>query len=167
MTGWNGALDDETLNDYAKNFLERQQGQLGALKAMPEEMVLQNYHRFLDALEDQLKKSFFLFGDRPTLAEFGLFGQLSQYIVDPTVSTIIRERAVCAYQWTHYIDDLSGIEPGDWWPVKDCLGLKQELKALDAEDRNSITDFLMSCGCWDALQSTDEEAAHVSAILPG
>ena len=121
MTGWNGALDDKTLDEYATNFLNRQQSQLGALKAMPRATVLENYHRFLDAMEQQLAADFFLFGTRPSLAEFGLYGQLTQYAVDPTVSTILRERAVRTYQWTHFIDDLSGIDEGEWADAQDCL----------------------------------------------
>jgi glutathione S-transferase len=121
MTGWNGALDDETLNEYATNFLNRQQGQLGVLKAMPRESVLEIYHGFLDAMEAQLSSSFFLFGTRPSLAEFGLYGQLTQYVADPTVSNILRKRAVRTFQWTHFVDDLSGIDEGEWSNVEDCL----------------------------------------------
>jgi glutathione S-transferase len=124
MTGWNGALDDETLDQYATNFLNRQQGQLGGLKAMPRESVLENYHRFLDAMEAQLSSSFFLFGSRPSLAEFGLYGQLTQYVADPTVSNIMRERAVRTFQWTHFIDDLSGIDEGQWAIPEECLTIQ-------------------------------------------
>ncbi|MFT7221432.1 MAG: glutathione S-transferase [Candidatus Azotimanducaceae bacterium] len=121
MTGWNGALDDETLERYATNFLNRQQSQLGPLKAMPRESVLENYLRFLDAMEAQLSSSFFLFGTRPSLAEFGLYGQLTQYIADPTVSSILKERAVRTYQWTQFMDDLSGVDEGEWGNLEDCL----------------------------------------------
>lgn len=121
MTGWNGALDDETLDRYATAFLARQQGQLGALKAMPRDMVMEIYHQFLEAIEQLLSERFFFFGDRPSLAEFGLYGQLTQYAVDPTVSTILRERAVRAFQWTYFIDDLSGYPEGEWLAPEHCL----------------------------------------------
>jgi glutathione S-transferase len=121
MTGWNGALDDETLDEYATSFLTRQQGQLGALKAMQKDSVLEMYHSFLDAMETLLSERFFFFGNRPSLAEFGIYGQLTQYSIDPTVSKILRKRAVRTYQWTHFIDDLSGIELGEWFAVEDCL----------------------------------------------
>ena len=39
---------------------------------------------------------------------------MTQYAIDPTVSTILRERAVRAFQWTYFMDDLSGYE-GDAW----------------------------------------------------
>ncbi len=121
MTGWNGALDDATLDEYATNFLKRQQGQLGSLRAMPRDGVLAIYHQFLDAMEQLLSERFFFFGDRPSLAEFGLYGQMTQYAVDPTVSTILRERAVRAFQWTYFMDDLSGITEGEWFDPEACL----------------------------------------------
>ena len=72
MTGWNGALDDATLDAYATNFLTRQRGQLGALKeTLPRDVVVEIYQNFLDAFEALLSERFFLFGNRPLLAEFG------------------------------------------------------------------------------------------------
>jgi glutathione S-transferase len=112
MFGWNGASSDADLEKSAQTFLDRQAGQLagGALKREPMQRA---YERFLDVMEDQLRHSLFLFGTRPSLAEFGLYGQLTQYAVDPTVCRMMKERSVRTYQWTHHMDDLSGIE-GDW-----------------------------------------------------
>lgn len=120
MIGWSGALGDEQLETLAKNFLERQQNQLGARAQMPRESVMANYLRIIDAIEAQLKRSFFLFGSRPSLAEFGLYGQLSQYVVDPVVSNVMKDRAVRTFEWEHFLEDMSGID-GQWWAVGDCL----------------------------------------------
>jgi len=120
MIGWNGAIDDAQLEEMANNFLNRQTGQLGAAAAMPRETVLSNYTEFLDALEEQLKHSQFLFGSRPSFAEFGLYGQLTQYLSDPTLSAIMRERYLRVFQWIHLMDDLSGHE-GEWAEPAECL----------------------------------------------
>lgn len=151
MTGWNGALDDKTLDEYATNFLNRQQSQLGPLKAMPREFVLENYHKFLDAMEQQLASNFFLFGSRPSLAEFGLYGQLTQYVIDPTVSTILKERAVRTFQWTHFMDDLSGIDEGEWADPEGCL--TDQLKNLIASMAPMY--FMMANGMKERVQGTD------------
>jgi glutathione S-transferase len=113
MFGWNGASSDADLEKSAQTFLDRQAGQLagGALKREP---MQQAYERFLELMEDQLRHNLFLFGTRPSLAEFGLYGQLTQYAVDPTVCTMMKERSVRTYQWTHHMGDLSGLE-GDWF----------------------------------------------------
>lgn len=129
MVGWSGGIDDKSLDAIANAFLARQRGQLGARAAMPREQVLDNYGRFLAAMETQLKRAFFLFGTRPSFAEFGLYGQLSQYIVDPTVSGIMKRDAVRVFQWTHFLDDMSGVE-GEWAEARSCL--TEELEGLIA-----------------------------------
>lgn len=122
MFGWNGPSSDEELDEKAQAFLDRQVGQLsrGAGGGPQRELMEAAWIRFMEVMEDQLRHALFLFGTRPSLAEFGIYGQLTQYTVDPTVSTMMKERAVRSYQWTHYVDDLSGIE-GEWFEPKDCL----------------------------------------------
>ncbi|MEZ5559758.1 MAG: hypothetical protein R3E86_14600 [Pseudomonadales bacterium] len=94
MVGWNGALDDAELAPRASVFAARQKAQLSC--------------------------GFFLFGLRPSFAEFGLFGQLSQYAVDRFVSGVMKQKAVRVYQWTQLLDDLSGVE-GRWAEPVGCL----------------------------------------------
>lgn len=114
MIGWSGAVDDVTLDAVATQFRDRQHAQLGPLAQLPSAQVCDAYDGILAALEAQFSRDFFLFGDRPSLAEFGLYGQLTQYAIDPFVSTRMRERAVRVFSWVQFMDDLSGIEPGDW-----------------------------------------------------
>lgn len=213
MTGWNGPLDNEALTQLASNFVTRQQGQLGLLKDIPRQNMVEQYLGFLNALEELLSSSWFLFGDRPSLAEFGLYGQLTQYSIDPTASTILKERAVRTFQWTHFMDDLSGIDCGEWdnldrcltpqlsaliasmapmyfaiangmraqvrdrdlskdlngpgYKVRCLLQIKQRLADLVPEDRNLLRPFLERCGCWEALQFTEGEAAQVIPLTLG
>ena len=120
MAGWLGAVDDATLEAAAQQFLERQAGQLNRVRALDPDNMERAYNQFLDVMENQLKETLYLFGSRPALAEFGLYGQLTQYMVDPRVSNWMKGQAVRTYQWTHHVDDLSGIE-GQWWQPEDCL----------------------------------------------
>ena len=120
MIGWNGAMTDEELEPLARAFIRRQQSQLGPGSAQPPEQVLQRYEEVLAALEQQLKRSLFFFGSRPSLAEFGLHGQLTQYAGDPFVSSVMKDKAVRVFQWEQLLDDLSGIE-GEWAAPEDCL----------------------------------------------
>lgn len=128
ITGWNGPLDNATLDSYAENFMLRQQQKLGPLRDMPRESVLAIYHQFLDALEAMLAKRFFFFGSRPSLAELGLYGQLTQYNADPFVSSVLKERAVRTFQWSLFMDDLSGLADGSWDEPSQCLN--EELTGL-------------------------------------
>ena len=120
MIGWNGALADEELNRISGAFIKRQQSQLGAAAQFPVKEVQKNLELILEALEAGLKKSLFFFGTRPSIAEFGLFGQLSQYVVDPYISSITKKQAVRTFQWTQLLDDASGVD-GEWADPKQCL----------------------------------------------
>ena len=120
MIGWLGAIDDEALAKTSKQFLDRQVGQLGALRAFPREAMLEQYRRVLGVLEQQFRESLFLFGSRPSIAEFGLYGQLTQYAVDPFVLGVMQREAVRVYQWVHVMDDASGYE-GEWLAAEDPL----------------------------------------------
>ena len=54
-----------------------------------------------------------LFGTRPSLAEFSMYGQLSQLGVDPTAQALMRKDYPYGYRWLLHIDDMSGID-GEW-----------------------------------------------------
>ncbi len=121
MHGWLGAVGEETLKAGMDRFTTRQQKVRMALGGANPELtpVLRRlFEEFVDALEAGQSRQMFLFGERPSIADFGLYGMLSQFVVDPTPARTIRARAVRLYQWTHYVDDLSGHDlsrhDGDW-----------------------------------------------------
>jgi glutathione S-transferase len=67
----------------------------------------------LAALETHVVDRHCLFGTRPSIAEFGLYGQLSQLGVDPTPEAMLRRDYPYSLRWLLHIDDMSGIE-GEW-----------------------------------------------------
>ena len=116
MHGWLGAVGEDELSAGMARFTERQQKLrtiVGASNPAVMPMFLDHYALVLDVLEAGLSRQLFLFGERPSIADFGLYGMLSQFVIDPTPSRILRERAVRLFQWTQYVDDLSGHE-GAW-----------------------------------------------------
>jgi len=110
-----GPADNQTRDQRAQVFADRQIGRMAMVGSTPENMPLieETYLRVLDILEEHFGTHPFLFGDRPSLADFGWHGQLFQLMVDPTPSAIMRERAPGVMQWVMRLDDASGVE-GDW-----------------------------------------------------
>jgi len=112
MAGWSEPISDTELSLRATSFLERQSSQLSNSNLDPDQMQAAT-QAFYAAMENLLSQQHFLFGSRPSIADFALYGQLTQYAVDPTLCNLMKETAIRTYQWTHLVDDLSGWE-GDW-----------------------------------------------------
>jgi len=74
-------------------------------------MIEETYRIILQALETHLTDGYaFLFGSRPSVADFALYGQLAQMAIDTTPMLAMRRDAITTYTWLKHIDDLSGIE---------------------------------------------------------
>ncbi|MFN7504218.1 MAG: glutathione S-transferase family protein, partial [Limnobacter sp.] len=59
-----------------------------------------HYLETLDALETVLLKQPFILGQRPTLADYGLYGSMFRhFFCDPTPATIMRSRAPAVHEW--------------------------------------------------------------------
>jgi len=99
----------------ARGFAERQIGRMPLVGCTPHNapVIEQSYHRILALLESHVGMHAFLFGSRPALADFGLFGQLKTLATDPTPLAIMRAEAQRTESWVRQLDDASGIE-GEW-----------------------------------------------------
>lgn len=64
------------------------------------EHVEQGYLRLLDLLQAIFTDRPFILGERPTVADFGLFGPMFRHFSqDPTPAEIMRQRAPAVYEW--------------------------------------------------------------------
>ncbi|MEM7666285.1 MAG: glutathione S-transferase N-terminal domain-containing protein [Pseudomonadota bacterium] len=119
---------------YAEGFRERQVGRMALVGCAPENFPLieASTRRLLTAMEKHVVERHYLFGTRPSLAEFALFAQLSQLGVDPTPQAMMRAEYPYTYRWLLHIDDASGIE-GEW-------------DAPDAPLRSVVEAFLSEIG---------------------
>ena len=78
-----------------KQFADRQVGRLGVVGSNPTTApaIEASYRRLLAVLDARIQRQSFCFGRRPSAADFGLFGQLSQLAAfDPTSAAIAAER---------------------------------------------------------------------------
>ncbi|MEO0440909.1 MAG: glutathione S-transferase family protein [Pseudomonadota bacterium] len=105
----------ETSEGFAEQFRSRQVGRMAIVGCTEENFPLieKSTRAILQALEEHVVDRHFLFGTRPSLAEFAIYGQLSQLGVDPTPQAMMRADYPYSFRWLAHIDDLSGIE-GEW-----------------------------------------------------
>jgi glutathione S-transferase len=100
---------------FAEQFRARQVGRMAIVGCTAENfpMIEASTRAVLAALEGHVVNRHCLFGTRPSLAEFGLFGQLSQLGTDPPAQAMMRADFPYTYRWLAHIDDMSGVE-GEW-----------------------------------------------------
>jgi len=76
-----------------------------------------SYRRFLQAMEAHLRAQPYMLGNRPSAADFAMFGQLTQLVgFDPTPRAIAHRLSPRTVAWTSLMEDLSGLVLGadDW-----------------------------------------------------
>ncbi|WP_417513689.1 glutathione S-transferase [Minwuia sp.] len=108
--------------EFAKYIQDRQVGRMPLVGCTPENktVIEESMERILHALESRVGYESFLFGTRPSIADFGLFGQLKTIIDDPEGRDVAAREAPTAFHWIRHMDDLSGLE-GDWFDQDDPL----------------------------------------------
>jgi glutathione S-transferase len=119
------AAMDQFADSFARRQIERRWVVGSSDTTAP--LLEAGYLRVLDVMEALVTARAFLFGNRPSAADFALYGQLAQLCLwDPTSTRIARERAPRTVAWTERLEDLSG------WPARDAdwLTRDQVLPAL-------------------------------------
>jgi glutathione S-transferase len=105
----------EAREAVAEGFAQRQIGRMALVGCTQANapIIEESYERVLDLLAPRVGLHDHLFGTRPALADFGLFGQLMTLAQDVTPQAIMRARAQRVESWVRQLDDASGIE-GEW-----------------------------------------------------
>ena len=118
-----------------ESFRQRQVSRMTILGATAENrpLIEESYRRMLDAFEPFVGMRRYLFGSRPSLADFAWYGQLSELATDPTPMRILRARAPMLDHWVRRLDDASGVD-GEWATLDEALaGAAGRLLALAGE----------------------------------
>lgn len=115
------------------------------------------FQDLLALLEPNLHGNAFLFGARPSLADFALYGQLKMLATDPTPQAILRAQAPRLDVWLRAMDDASGVE-GAWADAgAEATPLMQGLLRLVGRD---YLPFLVA-NHQAAQQGSDEVAVEL------
>ena len=108
-----GNYSRELLERAAKHFASRQQSRMPLVGATADnaEMINMSFHRLLMAMDRLSDRTTFIFGDSPTLADFGFYGQLQSLATDPTSWAVMRRDGLGVLPYLQLLEDPSGIEP--------------------------------------------------------
>jgi hypothetical protein len=85
----------------------RMVGRLHHVGSSPEAapIIEGSFARVIGLLQDVLGEKDYLFGGKPTLADFGLAAQLAQLLSDPTPGALLRAQAPNLVRWIERMDD--------------------------------------------------------------
>lgn len=108
-------LDERALAELVGDFIDRQVSRMPIVGCTPHNAPLfeRFYSELLLCLESFVQTDRFLFGSRPALADFALYGQLNTLATDPTAAAIMRRDAPRTVRWVTRLADTSGVE-GEW-----------------------------------------------------
>lgn len=106
----------ERIERQAHALSDRQVGRMPLVGCTPENapLIEATARRVLALIDAHVAEGLWLFGARPSLADFGWYGQLSQLARDPTPRRMIRRDFPAAFTWIETLDDASGLEPDVW-----------------------------------------------------
>jgi glutathione S-transferase len=105
----------ETILNAAAMFRARQVGRMALVGCTPENapIIEESGRSILALFEAHVTEETYLFGTRPSLADFGWYAQLSQLAVDPTPQEMMRADFPFTFRWIANLDDASGVD-GEW-----------------------------------------------------
>ena len=88
-----------------------------------------SFKRFVKLLDEHLKKHLFIFGERPSIADFAIAGQLIQMMKDPTPAKIIEKDGQFVAKWCEFMT-----APTASGPFAAFEDLKDTLSPIFADD---------------------------------
>lgn len=94
-----------------------------------EKVLKPSFERFFTLLNAHLEKTLFLFGGRPSAADFAIAGQVAQLLLDPTPGDWLRANAPFVTAWSEFME-----APKAGGPFKSLSELEETLLPLFAEE---------------------------------
>jgi glutathione S-transferase len=126
-------LRGDALQQAAEAIRQRQVGRMPLVGCTRQNkpIIEDSFHALLAILDSFATRDEFIFGTRPSLGDFGLFGQLKTLASDHTPMMIMRSTVPSVYDWIRRLEDSSGIE-GEWHSFADMRPAVRELLEFTA-----------------------------------
>lgn len=143
----NPAMPADMLARGGAMFAERQIGRLAVVgsTATTGPVIEASYRRLLGLLDAHFERAPFLFGDRPSAADFALFGQLSQLVTfDPTSVAVAAETAPRVIAWVNRVDDIGWLDDPTAAGWRPRAAVVTELAPLLTEIGRVYAPFLLA-----------------------
>lgn len=118
-----------------------------------EKTLKPSFERFFTLLNAHLEKSLFLFGGRPSSADFAIAGQVAQLLMDPTPEAWLRAQAPFVVAWSEFMAD-----PKAGGPFKPLSELEETLLPI-FRDEVATTYLPWAKANLDAAEAKAERAA--------
>lgn len=126
-----GGVSQDTILRASAQFRDRQISRMPLVGCTEENapLIEEVYRRVLDAFTKFRTELPYLFGTRPSLGDFGLFGSLFTCRNDPTPGAVMQQRSPSTLDWIYALDEASGVE-GKWLPPSEPVteGVKDLLR---------------------------------------
>ena len=122
----NPSMDENELKELAGIFQNRQTHNLPQIIGTNDssgDFLENHYIKIIKLFDDVLSNNNFIFGSRPSSADFGFYGQFSQLILtDQTSRETYLRNGMRLRPWCEFMDDLSGIDLNTTsWVQRDVL----------------------------------------------
>jgi hypothetical protein len=110
-------------------------GRLGFVGSNPttRPLIEASFKRVLEILDNHLKDRAYMLGGRPSMADFGLWGQLYECATDPTPGAIMRAAAPNVMAWVGRM-----VQPRDEGPFEPWATLAPSLVPLLEEEVGAL-----------------------------
>ena len=152
-------IDNESLKLFGDVIDDRKINRLWVVGSNDDtaELIDKSYKRYLKLLEKHLSVQSFMFGERPSSSDFGLYGQLTQLVgFDPTPSNIAYKESPRTISWVNVMSDLSGLHNmggvGEFFGIKNDFDKKKVAYFNNIKDACKNSDLLIIHTEWNEFK---------------
>jgi hypothetical protein len=122
-------------------------------------MLAHAWEAYLDDVDTVLREQPFLLGERFTLADASVYGQLGMNLKDPSAAEFMQQRTPVTYRW------LCAIRDGQHVGRAGALGLSTRLRGLlDAVSRTFVPLMMQNEAAYDAARAAGETLFNEAAF---